>query len=111
MNINQLLEGLAVNNMKCKLYEKKNRVYLQNGKNHKFNEYIQENEDGTFSIRVYLVDKEFGDKYSPEEWKVCFQQRDKLVEKINGFALGIAFDEKGNSTDEDVSDLDVIMNM
>lgn len=109
MTLEQFIESLAINGVKAKLYEKKSRVYLQSGKDSKFIEYIQHNDDETFGIRVYLRDKEFGEKPTSEEWKAIFTQRDKLIERFNKLNLGITFDEKGISQTEGLSDLDLIM--
>lgn len=110
MNTQELTSKLVSKHIQAKHYDPKSRIYLDSD-DKKFTKYIQGSEVAPMSIRIYLKEKEFGEKYSKAEWKTCFEKRDELVAKLNDLNLGITFDKDGNETSdnsEDISDEDIL---
>ncbi|MEL4177731.1 hypothetical protein [Roseateles sp. PN1] len=88
-NIDLIAENLLMNGFKGKVWEKegKKRLYLENDT---FTQYI-ELESGENVVKVFLKDKKFGDPYTVEDKKKCFDRRSDLVNELNLKGLGQTF--------------------
>lgn len=70
--------------------EGKDKIYI-NDSTKTFSQYIDE-KYGKLSVKVFLASKKFGDSYSKEEFKKCFERRSDLVQALNKASIGVNFD-------------------
>lgn len=90
MKLEDIHQSLFINGIECTFFvkDKKERIYINSSQ--VYTQYIEKHSE-SFVVLVFLKTKNFGEIYTKEEHKECFEQRDKLIDELNALSIGIEF--------------------
>jgi len=93
MILNNLFNTLMSNGIKSTLINDK--IYI--GESAIYDRFIEADNDGYFTLKVFLTNKQYQSFYSRKEYIDCFQERYSLIREINDKNIGIQFNGDGDS--------------